>query len=343
MKVRSAEVARLAKNPKGVLAALAFGPDAGLVHEVTQTFLKAVVDDPTDPFRVADLDESVLTADPARLADETAAISMFGGRRVVRVRTGAGSGAALANIFKGFLADPKGDGFVVVEAGDLAKSSPLRKTFEEAHNAAAVACYADTARDVAEVVRSALSEAGMRISPEALADAVSRLGADRGMTRREIEKLILYAHGQSEVSLADIRAVLGDEAEVRLDEACDAAGAGDLVRLDLSLERLWAAEMSPIAVVRAAMGYFQRLLQVKTALAQGTNFDSAARSLRPPIHFSRLAAFRGQVQNWGAEPLSAALDRLFEAEALCKTTAVPAQAVCGRTLFEVAALAKRRG
>lgn len=342
MKVRPTEVARLAKNPKGVVAVLAFGPDSGLVHEVGNTLLKSVVDDMSDPFRVADLDETTLTNDPARLADETAAISMFGGKRVIRVRAGS-AGAQLSAIFKGFLADPKGDALVVVEAGDLSKASPLRKIFEDAENAAAIACYPDTARDVAEVVRTALSEAGLRISPEALNDAVSRLGADRGMTRREIEKLILYAHGQTEVTLDDIRAVMGDEADVRLDEACDAAASGDLPRLDLAMERLWANETSPIAVVRAALGHFQRLLQVKAAVAQGTNFETASRSLRPPIHFSRANAFRAQVQNWRIDALTAALDRIFEAEALCKTTAVPAEAVCGRTLFEVAALARRRG
>lgn len=339
MKVRPSEVARLAKNPKGIVAALAFGPDAGLVREVAETLLKSVVDDLTDPFRVSDLDDSTLATDPARLADEAAAISMMGGRRVVRVR-GAGAGATKA--LEAFLADPKGDALVVVEAGDLAKSAALRKRFEDAGNAAAIACYPDTPRDIAEVVRSALAEAGLRISSEALADATARLGADRGMTRRELEKLILYAHGQSEVGPDDVRAVMGDEAEVRLEEACDAAGAGDLARLDLAMERLWASETSPIALTRAAMGHFQRLLQVKAAVAGGAVFDTALRALRPPVHFSRLASFRAQVQNWSEAALMAALDRLLEAEALCKTTAVPGEAVCGRTMFEVAALGKRR-
>ena len=75
---------------------------------------------------------SNLSSDPARLADEAAAISMLGGRRAVRVR-GAGNG--LAALFEGFLECPPGDALVVVEAGDLPKSSALRKAFEEAENA----------------------------------------------------------------------------------------------------------------------------------------------------------------------------------------------------------------
>ena len=51
-------------------------------------------------------------ADPARLADEAAAISMMGGRRVVRVRD---AGNDLTELFEGFLKDPPGDALVVVE------------------------------------------------------------------------------------------------------------------------------------------------------------------------------------------------------------------------------------
>lgn len=341
MKLSTSEAGRIAKNPpKGMIAALVFGPDAGLVHERAETLLKTVVEDLTDPFRVADLDEAALTADPARLTDEAAALSMMGGRRVVRVR---GSGAGLAKLFADFLADPKGDALVVVEAGDLAKSSPLRKIFEDAKNAAALPCYADTARDLADVVREALRAENLAIDQDALAEAVTRLGADRGTTRRELEKLILYVQGQKQVTLADIRAAIGDEAEIRIDEAIDAAASGDQPRLDLALERLWSADISPIAVVRQALGHFQRLLQVKAEVAGGETFDTAIRKLRPPLHFSRAASFRSQLQRWSSSVLMEALEQLFETERLCKTTAVPAEAVCGQTMLQLALMARNQG
>ena len=64
-----------------------------------------MVPDLTDPFRVTDLDEQTLDSDPARLFDEAAAMSMLGGRRVVRVR-GAGNGHA--QLFERFLERPCG-------------------------------------------------------------------------------------------------------------------------------------------------------------------------------------------------------------------------------------------
>lgn len=341
MIVKSSEADRyVAHPPKGLVAALVFGPDQGLVRERAERLARTVVPDLNDAFQVSELDEAALSSDPARLADEAAAISMMGGRRVVRVR-GAGNG--LAKLFDGFLEDPRGDALIVVEAGDLAKTAALRKVFEGAKNAAAVPCYADSARDLADVVRSAMKAEGLSIAQEAVEDAVSRLGSDRGITRRELEKLALYAQGTDKVTVQDVRAVMGDEAEARIEEVCDAAGEGDLERLDLALSRLWAEDVSPVAVLRMAMGHFQRVTMAKAQVQRGETLDGALRKLRPPVHFTRTASFKNQTARWTEERLLDALDLFLETETLCKTTAIPAEAVCGRALFNIASMAKMRG
>ena len=340
MIVKAQEADRFAANPpKDLRVALVFGPDAGLVQERAEKLLKSVVADLTDPFNVADLTESVLLSDPARLQDEAAAISMMGGRRVVRVR---GAGNNLTGLFEDFLEEPAGDALVVVEGGDLAKGTGLRKLFESDSKAAAIACYADTARNLEDVVREAMRAAGLTIAPDALADAVSRLGSDRGVTRRELQKLALYAQGQKSVSLQDVQAVMGDEAEARTEEASDAAGSGDFARLDLALERLWTADTSVTQILRGAMGHFQRLATVREYVNRGEPIDVAVKKLRPPLHFLREQSFKAQANRWNGDRLADALDMLLEAEALSRTTAVPAEAVCGRTLMNIAALAKAR-
>jgi DNA polymerase-3 subunit delta len=162
------------------------------------------------------------------------------------------------------------------------------------------------------------------------------------VTRREVEKLALYAHGKKQITLEDVRAVMGDEAEARVEEAIDAAGNGDLPRLDLALERLWVAGISPVAVVRQAMSHFQRVLLVSVEGGRGEGLDGAIKKLRPPVHFARVTSFKNQAQRWNAAKLGEALDSLLETEALCKTTGVPNEAVVGRALFNVAAMAKAR-
>ena len=339
MEVKSSAAERfIGQLPKDLVAALIYGPDQGLVRERAVTVAKSVLADLNDPFRVAELDESTLESDPARLWDEAAALSMTGGRRVVRVRS-ANNG--LAQTFQKFLASPPGDALIVIEAGDLAKSGALRRVFEAADNAAAIPCYPDDGCALEDLVRSHLKSRGLSIDEGALNYAVSRLGSDRGITRSELEKLALYAMGEKTVTEEHVAAVMGDESELRMDEAFDAAGEGDFSRLDKRLAQLWAAGTQPVAVLRQAMGHFQRLMAVRAETDEGGNLVAAIKKMRPPVHFSRENSMKAQVSRWSQPQLEAALDLLYEAEALTKTTAIPAEAACGRALLSVAALAGR--
>jgi DNA polymerase-3 subunit delta len=340
MEVKSGAAEKfIAQLPGHLVAALVFGPDQGLVRERAGAVAKTVLADLNDPFRVAELDESTLESDPARLWDEAAQLSMTGGRRVVRVRS-ANNG--LAQTFERFLEEPPGDALIVVEAGDLAKSGALRRVFEAAKNAAAIPCYADDARSLEDLVRGHLKAHGLSIEEIALDYAVSHLGSDRGITRSELDKLALYAMGEGSVTETHVAAVMGDESELRMDEAFDAAGEGDYSRLDRRLAQLWAAGLQPVAVLRQALGHFQRLMALRAEMDEGGNLLAAIKKSRPPVHFSRERSLQAQVSRWPLAQLEAALTLLYEGEALVKTTAVPGEAACGRALLSVAALGGRR-
>ena len=166
-----------------------------------------------------------------------------------------------------------------------------------------------------------------------LEDGVGKLRPLIGVGRLEHNEI-----GVSRLLMNKLR----HESEARTEEACDAAGEGDVARLDRALERLWVTGMSPIGVVRASLAHFQRLALVKAQASSG-GAEAAMRRLRPPVHFKREASFKAQLQRWSAPALDEALNLLLDTEELCKTTAVPAEAVCSRALFQVAARARIRG
>ena len=136
MKLAAARVDGFLRRPDPeIRAVLLFGPDLGLVRERADAIGRSATDDLRDPFRVADLSGAILAADPARLFDEAAQISLMGGRRLVRVRDATDSHSAL---FTRFLANSPGDALVVVEAGDLPARGSLRRAFDDAPQAAAI-------------------------------------------------------------------------------------------------------------------------------------------------------------------------------------------------------------
>jgi DNA polymerase III subunit delta len=338
MEVKTSQIDRfIARPPDGLVAVLLFGPDQGAVRERANALARTVVPDLSDPFRVSDLEESKIAADPACLWDEAAALSMTGGRRVVRIRD-AGNG--LAPIMSRFLENPAGAALIVVDAGDLAKSASLRQIFARSDNAASIGCYPDNAQSLESLIRVTLNAETLQIGSDALAMLISRLGSDRGVTRSELAKLALYAMGEKIVTEAHIDAVTGDESALRMDEIADSAGLGDYVALDRSLIRLWAAGVAPGTTLRRIMSHFQQLLMARAEVARGADATEAIKKMRPPIHFSRTRDFLVQVSRWNDEKILHALKQLYEAESLARTTGVPEQAVCSRALFTVAALAQ---
>ena len=192
MKISGSRIAAFVRQPETDIV-LVYGPDDGLVRERADALVLAVVDDSTDAFRLAILDAPAVAADPARLVDEAAAMSLSGGRRAVRLR---GAGDTVTGACESLLSAPHGDTLIVVEAGDLGPRSSLRRLFEGAENAAAVPCYGDDRDGVRRLITESLAAGGLTPSAEALAYLVDSLGADRAVTRGELAKLSLYMGGR---------------------------------------------------------------------------------------------------------------------------------------------------
>ena len=119
------------------------------------------VDDPSDPFQLIRIDGDDIAADPGRLADEAGTMGLFGGRRAIWVRaTSRNIAPAVEAVLKAELQDT----VIVIEGGDLPKSSPLRAICEKSPRAFALPCYADTGRDLGTVVDEAMKAGGFSIS-----------------------------------------------------------------------------------------------------------------------------------------------------------------------------------
>src|SRR5882672_11169582 len=239
----------LARPDAGRPIILLYGPDSGLVRERAEALLASAVDDPNDPFSLVRLDGDELSADPSRLVDEAMTVPLFGGRRAIRVRAGSRSFASGVDT----LADsPLKDCRIVIEAGELRPESPLRKACERAKTAVAIGCYPDGERDLAKLIDDELRASQLRIAPDARAALVTLLGGDRQASRNELKKLTLYAHGEGEVTLDDVMAVVADASELKLDPIVDGAFAGNAAIVETEFNKAMTAGTYPGVIMSAA-------------------------------------------------------------------------------------------
>ncbi|MFC3053640.1 DNA polymerase III subunit delta [Kordiimonas pumila] len=339
MKVKPRDIPAILKAlDPSVRAVLVFGRDEGLARERADTISKQIAPDLSDPFQVAKPSSEDIKAAPSRLLDEISAISMLGGRRLVRMDS---VGNEVTEPVKLALEGAQGDGVMVLTAGDLKPTSSLRKLMEGAKNALAIPCYEDGARDLMGLVHSVLADAGLSATQDATAYLVDNLGGDRMVSRGELEKLVLYkgkAGGQ--VTLADAVACVGDTAALGLNQIAECVTAGDARRLEKLLERARISGESAVAILRTLQSRLLRMHLVRGHIETGMNVSEAVTKLRPPVFFAEKDKFQAEAMRWTLAGLERAMAILLEAELDCKTTGNPVDVICARALLRLAKAAR---
>lgn len=348
MILKGRDIARFLATPGGwARAALIHGRDLGVVRERARDLAAVVTERPEDPFDVALLGEGDLAEDPARLESELAAFSMMGGRRMVRLRL-SGERAALERDVAEALAG-HGAGrfnpaaFLLIEAASLGRESHLLKAAEKASYCAAIACYADEAVDLARFTREALAADKLSLTSEALELFVSRLPHERGVARREIERLALFMGpgGGRAVGAADLEDFLGVEPEASLAEAADDAFGGRARAAHQGLRRAALEGERGPAGVRAMGIHLGRLRRAVTLAKAGAAPAQAAKSAG--VFWKNEREFLRQARAWTLADIDAAQADILTADRACKQTGAPDDLLCERLALTVAGRARRLG
>lgn len=335
--VAAREVDRAVASRGAAIGLLLFyGPDAGRVSERARVAARAAVADPEDPFQLIRVDGDAVADEPGRLVEEASTFGLFGGSRAIWVRP---TGRNLAPAVVACLDVSLVDTLVVVEAGDLSKSSPLRAACEKSPRALALPCYADEERDLGAVITDGLRAYGLSLQPGARELLIDSVGGDRLATRSELAKLALYAHGRETVTIEDVEAVVSDVSPLSYDAAIDAAFCGDHDGLASALGQ---AALSPDAVVALAIRHGMALLSQLVRLGGGTDYRGTAERWRG-LHFRRRDSVARQLRIWPESGVSVAILRLQEGALTARHNSALGRAAASAALFAVAALALSGG
>ena len=342
MKVQAGRAEAFIRNPdEGVRCILLYGPDAGLVRERGRSLLTSALGEALkDPFRFVELTPSQIKESAAHLVDEANAMALTGGRRAVLLRDASDG---LSSTFQTLFEGQDSDTLVVVEAGDLGPRSSLRKLFEGSDRAAAVPCYLDEGAALDRVVDETVKGAGYSLARDAKDWLISHLGGDRGLTRQELGKLVAFkGEDNSQITLEDVLACVGDSADLGLDDLSLSIADGDRAMADRVYSRLTGEGTHPIQILTAVSRHFMRLHQARAHMDNGSPADQALGSLRPPVFFKIKGRMQAQVNRWSMDRLDRAIGLLNQAEIQAKSTDMPVEALVNRAVLQLCAAAGRR-
>ncbi len=345
---KRAEIDAFFKKPTpGVTGVLIHGRDRSQIIERSAALAKQIVPDVNDPFNVAVLTDSDLEADGGLLESELQALSMMGGRRLVRLKfftEKAGLDKAVAAAVKAHAAGEfNRDAFLIIEAGALGSDSALRRQADADKAFASVACYEDEAGDVVRMAREALAADGVALNNGAMDMFVQRLPRERGIAHQEIERLILFIGPGSQRTLneQDLADFLGVEPEASMFKAASDAFGGRMKAAQAGLRRAFAEGKTGAEAMRALSDHYNKLKNLKILMQKGMGSKEAARAAG--IFWKEEDDMLRQARAWDYHVLDPLAKELIEADRQCKSTGMPDALISERLYLAIAGRAARAG
>jgi DNA polymerase-3 subunit delta len=320
---------------------LVYGSDAGLVRERSRALLQIDAGSASGSSETLSLSGDAIASDPNALLDEVHSLRLFDQvRSAIRISLGARN---LIPVLELLLRSAPFEARIVVEAGPLKPTAPLRKWFESQATAVAIECYSDQPNDLRRLIVHQISSCGASIESDAIEVLAEILGEDRGVTRSEIEKLCLYTNGQRPVTLRDVADVLITPSSIDgSDIIMDAVLGNEHATIEsLSAIATLSSEFNAISskLLRHILALHAARAQVAAGLGRNVALQNFLRSLNAFQKMKEISA--GLNLDTGADTV-ALVDRFYALVRETRHTSLLADTKLSYALIALARLSKMR-
>ncbi|MGB3723346.1 MAG: DNA polymerase III subunit delta [Pacificimonas sp.] len=278
-----------------------------------------------DPMARTDFTVAELRDDPSLLAAEAAAISMFGGAKVIRVdQVSEAPGSNIRAAVEALLGAPEAGNPVILTAGDLKGTSALVKMIGISAQGAALKFWQPNARDAGGLAAELCKAAGLQPDRDVQAQLATMIGTNRAIAEQEIAKFALYLD-----SAADDPKPLTQDIVDRLGAAFSegdfsmltaAVAGGDPRRAASEHARLLMDRKASVGQLRAVQRQFRQLVLLARGTARGQSPEMVVEAEGRRIFWKEKGALVRQLGLWNVRDAERALARLVNVEIQTKSS-----------------------
>jgi DNA polymerase-3 subunit delta len=289
-----------------------------------------------------ELSGAELRGDPARLADEAASISLFGGARYIIVEP---AGDECVAAVEALLETPAAANPVVLIAGSLKPASKLLK-LTLAHPAAmAFASYALEGQEADRLATEMGRSFGLVVRPDVARRLAEAAGGNRDVLEQELRKLALYVDAAPErpqpLEHEALDAVGADAGEADLSRLVESVGSGNVKLLQDELTRLESEGVEGIPVIRAVLRRMTLLARLRAEVERGNSVDAVMASQGKSLFWKEKGSIGQQLGRWRPDLIARSVGRLLEAERQMKASGTVGTAAVDEELFAICRQAAR--
>ena len=338
MKANKAQLEKALKAPAEARFFLFYGPDDAGSRALLGRFRAAV----GEGAERVDLTGAELKGDPARLADEAASLSLFGGSRMIIVDP---VGDECLAAVEALLQAPQAGNPVALVAGALKPTSKLLKLALAHGEAVAVQSYPPEAKEFAALVGELARERGLSTRSDVARRVAESAGANRAIIAQELDKFALYMGASPEAPKPldhDVIDAVGAAAgEGDLSRMVASVCGGDAASLQAELLRLRSEGVEGIALVRAVLRRMALLTRLRAAVEAGSSASAVVASEGKGIFWKEKEPIERELTRWRSDLLANSVGRLLEAERQVKASGSAGSVAVDEELFAICRQAAR--
>ena len=311
---------------------LIYGPNEGLIRDdvlkIAQSFRqKKETDEITINGKAVDENQNIID-------EEIRSFSLFSEQKIIH----------LENIKDKHLQFFENTNFksnkvlVIIKSENLNKNSKIRSFFEKHKEYAAIPCYEDDVRSQMNLISQFQSDHKIKFNSDIKNYLIQNLSTDRLISKNELEKILLViSHKKNEqIKFEDIQAILNDSSSNSLNIINEYVMYGKVNQVSKNLYRIFDEGTNAVAIVRSLLNYLVRVHKTQIEIKKTGNFDEAIKQLRPPVFWKDKDNFRNHCSKWPTKDILLYIERLLEAEYMCKTQSSLNNQICEKYILSVA-------
>ncbi|MEO7365223.1 MAG: DNA polymerase III subunit delta [Sphingomicrobium sp.] len=339
MKASKSSLGRTLDQPdRAIRLYLLYGPDEGQSRALGDRLLKGLG---ATRLLVA---AGALRSDPALLADEAGAMSLFGEPRAIWVEP---AGDEIADAVDAVLGAAAAESPVIFIAGGLRKTSSLLKLADGHRLALTHASYAPEGHDAERMVAEVGRAHGLRIAPGVAARIADACGNDQAIVGQELAKFALYVgaapESPKELDHDAVDAVGADVPEGDFLRLADLALSGSLSEVSEELARLSSGGSEAITVIRALQRRLLVLAPLRARVDAGEHSAAVMTSLGKSLFWKDKPLLEKLLATWDSRGLETVAERAGKLErSLMRGDPPPPTEALGEELAAIARRASRR-
>jgi DNA polymerase III subunit delta len=293
-------------------------------------------------FERVDLDTATLKTDPARLADEAASFSLFGGKRYIRISPVSEEAvpAIEALLSLASAANP-----VIAIAGALRGTSALLKLALAQSGILAFASYPLDGEKADALAIALAREIGLRLPRDIARDIVATSRNDRAIMSQELKKIALFLDAGPErpvdVTREAVEAIGASVGDAMVSGLADTVIGGRPEKAAGLIIQMKHDGLSVVPMLRALQKRLALVAELRGEVELGRSPEAVVEARGKAIFYKEKAGVIRDVTRWSSDQIALVAARLLQAERSVKSAANAGDVLAEAEIIRIARGAAR--